>query len=329
MTASNLDINTGGSKILVVDDQKENISLLREILKDKNYGFAFATSGEEALRIAKADPPDLILLDMVMSGLDGIDTCLFIKAIPTLEHIPIIFVTASRDVGQLVKAFEAGACDYITKPVHKEEVCVRIHNHLLTAAYSKALKSANETLKSMVQMDGLTGLPNRRYHEERFDEEWARMKREKKPLGVVMIDIDFFKQYNDHYGHIEGDRCLINVAKALQDVLRRPGDYVSRYGGEEFVAVLPNTDEIGVQHVAENMRAAVENLAIASAKKVVSPHVTASLGALSLIPREQLTKDEAMRFADTALYEAKESGRNKVVLRSYSDDEGDQAVANP
>ncbi len=178
----------------------------------------------------------------------------------------------------------------------------------------KELEEKNNTLQRLSTIDELTNISNRRKFDEYFKKEWLRLKREKKPISLLLCDIDYFKLYNDYYGHQEGDKCLHAIAKTIEKVARRPADLAARYGGEEFIMVLPDTDGNGAKIVAERILKEIESLQITHKKSNISEHVTISIGIASLIPDIDLSSEILIFAADKALYEAKDSGRNKSVL---------------
>ncbi len=292
--------------ILVVDDEPTNIQALGNLLKD-DYRVRVANSGEKALAMVQGDGqphPDLILLDIQMPGIDGYEVCRRLKEDPTTNTIAIIFVTARDATRDEEHGLSLGAVDYIAKPFSPAIVRARVNTHL-------RLKRKTDLLEQYAMLDGLTGIPNRRQFDEQFEAETKRGLREGQPLSVIMMDIDHFKPFNDHYGHGAGDQCLQKVASALSGALSRPGDRVCRYGGEEFVALLPGTDAEGARVVAEHLRAAVEELAIGHEYSSVGPVVTLSLGTATLDPAGE-TQTPLLKQADEALYRAKEAGRNRV-----------------
>lgn len=292
-------------RILIVDDSPTNIQVLAEALK-LDYQIKIATSGAAALQIAAGDePPDLILLDVMMPEMDGYEVCRRLKAQPQLQKIPVIFVTAKQEMEEEEQGLNLGAVDYITKPFHLPIIKARIRNHL-------ELKRKSDLLESLAKLDGLTNIPNRRALEEVLIQEWQRACRNHTPLAVIMLDIDSFKAYNDHYGHCAGDLCLKAVAGALQRQLSRAADTLARYGGEEFTVVLPETDFGGAQDVAERLRAAIDALAIEHAHSDASPHVTISVGFASTSHPSGKEFTTLLESTDKMLYQAKATGRNRV-----------------
>jgi len=292
--------------ILIVDDVPANIKVLGEALK-MEYHIAVATNGEKALQIAASlKPPDLILMDIIMPGMDGYEACKKLKQGEQTRNIPIVFITAKDQEEDETHGLELGAVDYITKPFSIPIVKARVKTHL-------ELKRHRDNLEQLSACDGLTGIPNRRRFEEMFDKEWKRSIRQGRSLSVVMMDIDYFKLFNDHYGHLFGDDCLKLVAETLAATIRRPGDFVARYGGEEFVCVLPETSKEGAIIVAELFRKSIYDLKIKHEKSQVSNHVTISLGVATTIPKAEKPMKALLEAADKSLYQAKKEGRNRVI----------------
>ncbi|GAB6177365.1 hypothetical protein JCM16814_22560 [Desulfobaculum senezii] len=292
-------------RVLIVDDSSFNISMLGEALSD-DYDVSVATNGTDALSIAESDPrPDLILLDIIMPGMDGHQVCRELKARPTTQSIPIIFITAMNQEGDETRGLELGAVDYITKPFSIPIVKARVRTHL-------DLKRKTDILENLSSFDELTSIPNRRRFDEVLDLEWRRALRSALPMSVIMLDIDFFKRFNDNYGHTAGDDCLRKVAKLLAGQLKRPHDLVARYGGEEFVVVLPETDYDGASIIGESMRLAIESKSIMHEHSDIASVVTISVGVAATIPSQEKNAEELVHTADKMLYRAKEGGRNRV-----------------
>lgn len=294
--------------LLVVDDEPTNIQALGNLLKDE-YRIRVANNGEKALALAAEDAPgrpDLILLDIQMPGIDGYEVCRRLKEDPRTSDIAVIFVTALDDARDEEHGLNLGAVDYIARPFNPAIVRARVNTHV-------KLKRRTDLLEQYAMLDGLTGVPNRRYFDEQLDRETRRSRREGKPLSLIMLDIDHFKSFNDHYGHGAGDRCLQKVAETLALTLNRPGDTLYRYGGEEFVALLPCTDATGALEVGETLRNAIEALALPHARSATGPVVTVSLGAATLDPAGEPEADpeSLLAGADAALYRAKNHGRNR------------------
>lgn len=291
--------------ILIVDDTPTNIHVLAEALRG-DYRVKVAASGKAAFEvIARQGLPDLILLDVMMPEMDGYDVCRRLKERPETKGIPVIFVTARTDAQDEELGLRLGAVDYITKPFHLPIVSARVRNHI-------SLKLKTDLLEAHALLDGLTDIPNRRRFDEALASEWRRAHRARTPVALVLADIDYFKSYNDHYGHGAGDACLKQVAAALAAALVRPGDLVARYGGEEFVALLPDTDSHGAREAAEHMRRQVEALRIPHRHSEAGEWVTISVGVAGCIPTDDESPALLLERADRALYRAKETGRNRV-----------------
>jgi diguanylate cyclase (GGDEF)-like protein len=291
--------------LLLVDDVPANLDVLLEHLQDEQVRLLAATSGKDALRLAQQDPPDLILLDVMMPGMDGYEVLRQLKGHAATREVPVIFVTAMSDSVDEAKGLAMGAVDYIAKPFVVPVLKARVKNHL-------ELKRKSDLLAHLAQIDGLTGISNRRHLETRLHQEWDRCQRHGRPLSLVMIDVDHFKQFNDHYGHGNGDDCLRHVSRALSACNRRSGDFLARYGGEEFIALLPDTTAVQGARVAGEMRKAVQSLGIAHRYSSSADVVTASLGVATVVPSKLITIAQLMEAADNALYLAKRAGRNCV-----------------
>ena len=293
-------------KILVVDDVPSNILVLNEILR-ADYKIFFASSGQECIEIAHMEKPDIILLDIMMPEMDGYEVCGRLKVDPVTKDIPIIFVTAMGEDVDETMGLEIGAIDYIIKPISPLILKARVKNHI-------KLKMYQDILKNLSLRDGLTGIANRRHFDEFLEVEWRRAMRSSYPICLIMFDIDFFKRYNDDYGHLAGDECLRRVADTTKATFKRAGDLVARYGGEEFSVILPMTDREIASVIAETMRWKVESVKIPHKSSEVSAWVTISVGAISLVPSHDLSHSYLIEEADKALYQAKHGGRNRVVF---------------
>lgn len=294
-------------RILIVDDVPDNIRVLSRMLGDDGHQISAATNGRQALKLAASCNPDLILLDVMMPEMDGHEACAALKADPQLRSIPIIFITALADAEDETRGLELGAVDYITKPFKESIVRMRVKTHL-------ELKRQHDILQQLSHFDGLTGIPNRRAFDERLDQEWRRAVRAHEPLAAVMIDVDYFKSYNDTRGHLAGDDCLRQVAGAVTEGLTRGGDFVARYGGEEFIGLITGVDGEGLAGVAEKLRAGVEALQIPHGASPVSPWVTISIGAALCGPTLEMPASNLVEAADQQLYTAKQLGRNRISL---------------
>jgi diguanylate cyclase (GGDEF)-like protein len=280
-------------RLLIVDDQPANVRVMAEALRDQ-YELYFATSGAKALEIAAASGIELVLLDVVMPDLDGFEVCRRLKSDERTNKIPVIFVTAREEISDEARGFDVGGVDYITKPVQPLIVRARVRTHL-------ELKQARDLLESLASLDGLTGIANRRRFDACLQHEWQRCARDRSPLSLALVDVDFFKSYNDTHGHARGDDCLRTVARALASITRRPSDLAARYGGEEFGLIFPETDTPSMHLL---IRAALT--------AVRQTDITVSIGVITIIPSHDVNPSSALQAADELLYTAKEEGRDQA-----------------
>jgi len=294
--------------VLVVDDDVTSISIIAQLLEPE-FEVVFATSGARALEIIPQVMPDLILLDVIMPDLDGYALCTQLKGDLATAAIPIIFITGLQESDSESHGLELGAADYVTKPFSPNVVRARVRNHV-------ELKRARDRLLSLAATDGMTGLFNRRAFDVALDRECKRLARTHASVALVMIDVDFFKPFNDRYGHVAGDDCLRQIAIELGAAMHRPADFVARYGGEEFVCILPETLLEGGVEVAERIQAGIRGLAIPHDGSTVAKVVTASFGVVSDVCVQDMNVDDLLRSADACLYEAKAGGRDRVVARA-------------
>ena len=323
-------------RILLVDDHPDSLELLSIILTtQKKYEVEISKDGAFAIQAARAKPPDLILLDINMSNMNGFEVCHELRANCITADIPIIFISASSETDNKIKAFNEGGNDYITKPFHIGEVIARVENQLQigrlkaelqlkndrleeellkSQAIEKKLLELNEQLREIAALDSLTQIANRRTFEGFFTREWQRGQRDKQPLSLIICDIDYFKLYNDSFGHQSGDICLQKVARAILNTVMRPADLVARYGGEEFAVILPQTPGQNALQVARTIRHEVKKLAIPHRESPVSDYVSLSLGVSCAIPQPKYTKKQLLVTADKALYRAKKQGRDRAIL---------------
>jgi diguanylate cyclase (GGDEF)-like protein len=321
--------------ILIVDDSEDQLLVLKSILNAEGYrNIHLVESAEKAFEFLglnskkKKKDIDLILMDVTMPGINGIEACGTIKKEEALKDIPIIMVTALREETHLQSAFHAGAMDYITKPISKIELLARVHSALRLkretdsrkerereiVEMAEQLDAANKQLTRMSYMDGLTAVPNRRYFEEFFTREWKNAIRLNGYISLIMFDIDCFKAYNDTYGHLIGDDCLMKIANNLSKTLKRPRDFLCRYGGEEFIAVLPDTDEKGALKVANRFLQVTKKLKIKHKNSSAGKNVTISIGVATAKPGRKEKSSSLVNKTDKALYLAKQSGRDCVKL---------------
>ena len=302
--AALLDSTHGKPKLLVVDDQPINIQVMYRCFAG-DYQVFMATSGEQALSICASNAPDLILLDVVMPGLDGFEVCKRLKADDVTRHIPVIFVTAHNDPAQETHGLNLGAVDFIAKPVNPDVVRARVKTHLM-------LKFQSDLLRRLVFLDGLTGVFNRRYFDQQIATEWARASRNQSPLSLILLDVDYFKRFNDHYGHQAGDDALRAVSNTLKTCLRRPADLVARYGGEEFGCILPETSYEDALLIAHELERKVRELALPHASSSVDNVITISAGLATRSGNADGDVNSLIGLADSLLYKAKRTGRGRV-----------------
>lgn len=318
MATGNSNKDTNKSKILVVDDVAVNVQLLTTYLSSVGYNVIAARDGQEALEKIPACSPDLILLDVMMPKFNGFEVCERIKNDEATRIIPVIMVTALNEIEDKIRATEAGADDFVSKPFNKLELLTRVKSllrikelHDELNAKVKELEQAKERLRQLAITDGLTGLYNHRYLKEHLEQELYRASRHLSEVSTVMIDIDHFKKYNDTYGHPAGDALLSAVARLLKENIRKI-DIAARYGGEEFCLVLAETNKAAAVVVAEKMRKLVELSQFQPQEARVNGRVTISLG-VATFPDDATSMNDLIAIADRRLYHAKQGGRNQVV----------------
>ena len=317
--------NGKGLKVLVVEDSKVTLKALCNYLEKMGIREPLtAENGKAALEIFRNDRPDIILLDALLPDIDGFDVAREMRALEQgQEWSAIIFLTSMSKDEDLARGIEAGGDDYLMKPVSEVVLQAKVRAMRRLVEMQRALvdvthqlNMANKELQRLSTIDGLTGIANRRLLDEILVREWRRCARMKKPLALIMVDIDYFKQYNDNYGHQLGDVCLKSVAAQMERSALRPGDLAARYGGEEFVLVLSETDMDGAKWVANHIRQHVADLKL---KHETSPshYVTVSCGVSSVLPGGKLSVDTLLKSADHALYVAKANGRDQVAVADY------------
>lgn len=293
------------SIILIVEDEKMNIDVLVALL-EPYYRTIVARNGEQALRRLENPPlPDLILLDVMMPDMDGYEVCRKIKNIESIHDIPVIFITVKKEEQDEAKGFQVGAVDYITKPFSPVTALARVKTHI-------ELKKRGDMLEQIAGLDGLTDIPNRRQFDRFLASEWKRSLRYGHNISIILADIDFFKYFNDYYGHAEGDECLRKVAAAISDAMRAE-DLAARYGGEEFACILPETGNEGALTVSRRILENVRILDVPHEKSTVADHVTISIGFATAVPPFKDRPLDVVVMADKALYEAKQKGRNRIL----------------
>jgi two-component system, chemotaxis family, response regulator WspR len=315
--------------VLLVDDQAIIGEAVRRMLAtEPNVDFHYCADPERAVRVAEETRPTVILQDLVMPGIDGLTLVRQYRAHSTLGAVPIIVLSTKEEAQVKRAAFMAGADDYLVKLPDSIELIARIRYHSRSylnllqrdEAYralrqsQQQLLEVNLELQRLTNSDGLTGLSNRRYFDEYLDAEWRRAGREQTGLGLLMIDVDNFKSYNDTYGHVPGDEVLKRLAATIDRNSGRPGDLAARFGGEEFALVLPSTSAAGVHLVGEKVRMQVEALAVPHSGSTSGPVLTISVGGASLIPQPGELARTLIIAADHALYRVKHSGRNGVIV---------------
>lgn len=324
--------NTDRATVLIVDDRTENLLVLESLLDKIECTILKATSGNEALSLMLDHEIVLVLLDVQMPEMDGFEVAELMRGSAKTRYIPIIFVTAiSKEQKCIFKGYEVGAVDYLFKPIEpiilqsKVQVFLELYNQktiiseqaeLLEMKVKELieLREDNSRLENLSVRDGLTGISNRRNFDQYMERSWKNAIRTGKPLSLIMADIDYFKAYNDNYGHLQGDECLIRVARAISSNIQRPIDFVARYGGEEFAVILPDTDIQGAIVVAEEIRKGIEELSLTHEYSEAASFVTLSLGVSTIIPNQPDTIGSFINKADKALYNAKQSGRNRIMI---------------
>ncbi|BAZ16248.1 two-component response regulator [Calothrix sp. NIES-4071] len=326
--------------ILVVDDDKTMRVLLREFMEQEGYRVVEATNGKDCLETFASNKPDLILLDAVMPVMDGFTCCKELLQIAKnnlaialanfdsgngsfgntvisklWERTPILMITGLDDPKSVDQAFECGASDFVTKPIHWAVLRQRVRRLLQQAQLYKQLEAANQALQQLANVDGLTNVANRRHFDQCINSKWLALAQEQAPLSLILCDIDYFKRYNDKYGHPAGDTCLQKVATVLKYAAQKEQNLVARYGGEEFAVIMPYTTGAGAVNIAASMQAGVRELEMVHIESTVSQYVTLSLGVGTVIPSFESSPQELITMADKALYQAKEQGRNRIILK--------------
>jgi diguanylate cyclase (GGDEF)-like protein len=292
--------------ILIVDDSPFIINNLTKTLQD-DYTVISALSGKDALNLLELENIDLILLDLVLPDLSGYDVCKQLKNNYKTRNVPVIFISDQGEIDDQLSGFALGAIDYMVKPLIEPILKAKIKNHL-------NLKKRNDKLETLSLFDELTNIANRRYFNKALNREWKHALRNHDFLSLLFIDIDFFKAYNDFYGHLAGDHCLQQIAKALKRSLLRPDDMVARYGGEEFTVILPATNIPGAVEVAQNINNNIANLKILHLMSKINSYVTVSIGVVSMTPTNNFNCIDFVSKADMAMYKSKKNGRNRITI---------------
>ncbi len=308
--------------ILIVDDNPKNLQVFTQLIESNGYDTAIALNGEQALDFVESDTPDLILLDIMMPGIDGFEVCRKLKENSRYSNIPVIFLTAKIEKEDIIRGFEVGAVDYISKPFNSYELIARIRTHVELSQsrrnlleLNKKLEKANreliilnQKLKKRSITDTLTGLYNRRYMMKKLKEEKNRCERNNRCFSVIISDIDNFKKFNDKYGHDCGDYVLKAITQTMQDSIRKQ-DILSRWGGEEFLFLLPETDGYGAEVLGEKVRSKIEKTKYKYEDLELSVTMTFGIAEFSC----DIGIDKTIKKADEALMKGKETGKNKVV----------------
>jgi diguanylate cyclase (GGDEF)-like protein len=323
--------------ILIVDDKPENLKVLSAVLLDKDYKVRKATSGEMALKSIDANPPDLILLDIMMPGMNGYDVCERLKSWENTRDIPIIFISALDDTEMKVQAFEMGAADYVTKPFEAQEVLIRVKTQLTISnqrkqllAYQKnqgntssglepqsieELKQARKQISFLQWTDPLTKLANRKIFEKYLHKQWQQCGEQKKHLSIVMADVDQLRSYNLTYGYEAGDEVIKKVGGIFKTAIHHPKDLAARFMAGQFILLLPATDGMEAAHIAHLIRDQLAHLQLPHKSSTVNNYVTMSMGAVSLVPDQNARALSLLSSCDQALEEAKRQGGNQIVKR--------------
>jgi len=316
--------------ILIVDDIKENHLVIESVLTDDSLNIIKASSGEEALELCMTHSFAVILMDVQMPGMDGFETAEILRSIEKTKYTPIIFVTAiSKEKTSIFKGYEIGAVDYLFKPIdpivlqskvrifkdlyaQKELIQRQAHELELKVKELTEIQEENDRLESLSLEDPLTKAYNKRGIDKIISMHWKNCIRYTLPISVIMLDIDNFKNYNDNYGHIAGDEVLKAVTSELHRIIYRPGDLVGRFGGEEFIIVLPNTDFEGANTVAEKIRLAIYDLNLKHDYNLDFNRITISLGVATTYPLMNTDFSELVNCADKEMYIAKSKGKNCI-----------------
>lgn len=313
--------------ILIALDDRMTRAMMSYILENDGYQVIEAGDGEECLAAYQKTTPNLVLIDAIMPRMNGFECCGELMKLPESVHTPILMITGLEDQTSVDWAFDVGAADYITKPIHwpvlRQRVRIQLERtqlyqqleltNIKLSLSNQKLVESNKELEKLASIDGLTKLANRSFFERNFEQKWQHMTKAKMSLALIMCDVDHFKIFNDTYGHPEGDKCLIQVADTIKKCMLNSDNLPARYGGEEFIIVLPNTSLSKAKEVAENIRLSVNELAIPHKNSLTSTHVTISLGVASIIPSQEIKNGATLiKAADKALYQAKDNGRDRV-----------------
>jgi diguanylate cyclase (GGDEF)-like protein len=300
------------SLLLIVDCDPCERAKLRLLLETDGYKVVEASDGASCLDAYERCHPDLVLLELVLPDRSGLDCCVQIDSMSGGHYTPIVILTGDKDDRSIDRAFELGVTDYVTKPIVWPIFRHRLRRFLSESHKNRRLETENQRLVRLATLDGLTQIPNRRRFDEHLETMWRQMVRQEDWISVVIGDVDFFKAYNDTYGHLAGDRCLQHIAEALSRCCYRPLDLVARYGGEEFSIILPQTNLVGALSLTERLRSAIDGLKIPHGGSQIEPVVTMSFGVAAALPNANMWADSLLAATDEALYKAKSLGRHQA-----------------
>ncbi len=323
--------------ILIVDDKMENIIAFKHVLEVLELNIYHALSGNEALGLMLEHDFALVLMDVQMPEINGFEVVELMKGSEKTRDIPIIFITAINNEREYVfKGYETGAIDYIFKPIKQTIVLVSKVRIFLDIYRQKALlkqqafileekvkeleevkqelEESNRKLEQLSFIDGLTDIYNRRGFDKLYHLKWQLCGSKRAPISAIMMDVDLFKNYNDQYGHLVGDHCLVRIAKIFAESVRNTMKFVARYGGKEFIMVLPETEKAEALEAAESLQDHIKHLGIYHEGSPVAEYVTVSMGIATIRPQKNMSPQMLLELADQALYQAKSNGRNTIVV---------------
>jgi len=297
--------------ILIIEDSDVHIAALIRVLAPY-YDVIISRCGHDGIELARYSKPDVIILDIIMPDMDGFETISILKKNVSTRYIPVIFITSLTNIKDEEKGLALGGSDYITKPFSADIVKLRVKNQIRMLEYIN-------TIEQLSRIDQSTGLPNRRSFHERLLSEWKLAIRERTKVSLLVIDIDHFKKCNDTFGHLMGDVVLQKVAKEIVDSLQKPADFAAKWGGEEFIAVLPKTDSEDAIYIAEKIRKSIEDLVV-TFRDGRSTKITVSVGVNTYSPKRVCSLNDFIRHADNALHEAKNNGRNNIKVHQPTEE---------
>lgn len=301
-------------KILLVEDSATLRYAMRNYILEAGHTPLMASTGEEALQLLENTPVDMIIMDVEMPGLNGFETTRLIREWLAGHWIPIIFVTGRNEDEAYREGIDVGGDDYLIKPVSFMVLKAKIRAMERIADMRDQLNRLNAELEAISQLDSLTHIYNRRTFNELAAQQWGLANRQQYAISALMIDVDHFKLYNDHYGHPAGDTCLKQITQAIKSCLLRPSDLLGRYGGEEFVVLLPNSDTLGALRVAETIQDAIRHIHIKHDASPTDELVTVSVGGATCLRTTGHKLEELIKGADRALYKVKRAGRNRALV---------------